>query len=221
MAGTRIGVLGTGMVGQTLAKRLADVGYDVMVGARSRDSDSLAAFAETDRLATGSFEDAAAFGEIVLNATNGSHALEALSMAGAENLAGKPVIDVTNDLEPVEGGYPKPRATADSSLGQTLQDAFPDAHVVKTLNTMNCQVMADPSIVEGDHVVFMSGNDDAAKRTVSAMLADFGWRPQQIVDLGGIETAAAPEMMMSAWMRVRIARGMDAPPFNWAIHSGT
>jgi 8-hydroxy-5-deazaflavin:NADPH oxidoreductase len=216
----RVGVLGTGMVGQTLARRLTTVGYDVMVGARSRDSDSLSAFSDGDHLATGSFEDAAAFGEMVLNATNGSHALAALGQAGADNLAGKPLIDVTNDLEPVEGGYPKPRASVDSSLGQRLQEAFPVALVVKTLNTMNCQVMANPSIVEGDHVVFMSGNDPAAKRSVAALLAAMGWRHNQIIDLGGIETAAATEMMMLAWMRVRIARGMDAPPFNWAIHSG-
>ena len=217
---SRIGVLGTGIVGQTLARRLVEVGYDVMVGARSRDSESLTAFATDDGVATGSFEDAAVFGEVVLNATNGSISEAALAQAGAANLAGKTVIDVTNDLEPVEGGYPKPRASADNSLGQRLQAAFPEAHLVKTLNTMNCAVMADPSIVHGDHVVFLSGDDTAAKETAREVLARFGWRSEQMLDLGGIDTAAAAEMMMSAWMRVRIARGMDAPPFNWAVNSG-
>ena len=216
----RIGVLGTGQVGQTLARRFAAVGYAVTVGARSRDSASLNAFADDDGIETGSFEDAATFGDVVVNATNGGNSEAALSLAGARNLAGKPVIDLANDLEPVEGGYPKPRASADSSLGQRLQAAFPDARVVKALNTMNCQVMADPSLVEGDHVVFLSGDDVDAKDTVRQILARLGWRDVQMVDLGGIDSAAATEMMMSVWMRVRVARGMDAPPFNWAVNSG-
>ena len=216
----RIGVLGTGQVGQTLARRFAAVGYAVTVGARSRDSASLNAFADDDGIETGSFEDAATFGDIVVNATNGGNSEAALSLAGARNLAGKPIIDLANDLEPVESGYPKPRASADSSLGQRLQAAFPEARVIKALNTMNCQVMADPSLVEGDHVVFLSGDDADAKDTVRQILARLGWRDVQMVDLGGIDSAAATEMMMSVWMRVRVARGMDAPPFNWAVNSG-
>jgi predicted dinucleotide-binding enzyme len=216
----RIGVLGTGQVGQTLARRFAAVGYAVTVGARSRDSASLNAFADDDGIETGSFEDAATFGDVVVNATNGGNSEAALSLAGARNLAGKPIIDLANDLEPVESGYPKPRASADSSLGQRLQAAFPEARVVKALNTMNCQVMADPSLVEGDHVVFLSGDDADAKDTVRQILARLGWRDVQMVDLGGIDSAAATEMMMSVWMRVRVARGMDAPPFNWAVNSG-
>lgn len=213
-------MLGTGQVGQTLARRLAEVGYAVTVGARSADSESLTAFADDEGIATGSFADAAAFGEVVVNATNGGNSEAALTQAGASHLAGKPVIDVANDLEPVDGSYPKPRASADNSLGRRLQQAFPDAHVVKTLNTMTCAVMADPSLVEGDHAVFVSGDDAAAKNAVREVLARMGWRNSQIIDLGGIDTAAGTEMMMSAWMRIRVARGADAPPFNWAVHSG-
>ena len=216
---TRIGVLGTGIVGRTLARRLVEVGYAVMVGARSKDSETLTVFAEDKDIATGSFEDAAGFGDLVINATNGGSAESALGLAGAANLAGKAVIDVSNDLEPVPGDYPRPRATADHSLGKRLQTAFPDSRIVKTLNTMNCAVMADPSLVPGDDVVFLSGDDAAAKAIVRGLLTRLGWRDVQMIDLGGIETAAATEMMMSAWMRVRIARGMEAPPFNWAIHS--
>ena len=98
---------------------------------------------------------------------------------------------------PVEGGWPKPAASADSSLAKRIQQAFPDAHVVKALNTMNNQVMADPSLVPGDHVVFLSGDDVGAKQRVRAVLASFGWRDVQMMDLGGIDTAAGPEMMMS------------------------
>jgi 8-hydroxy-5-deazaflavin:NADPH oxidoreductase len=90
---------------------------------------------------------------------------------------------------------------------------------VKSLNTMNCKVMADPSLVPGDHVVFLSGDSAAAKGDVTDLLAAFGWRPSQILDLGGIETAAATEMMMAVWMQVRLARGLDSPPFNWAVNS--
>ncbi len=128
------------------------------------------------------------------------------------------MIDVSNELEPVEGGFPKPLASADDSLGQRIQAAFPDLYVVKSLNTMNCTVMADPSIVPGDHVVFLSGDDAGAKDRTREFLALLGWRPAQIIDLGGIDTAAAVEMTMSLWMRVTVARGNDAPRFNWAIN---
>jgi predicted dinucleotide-binding enzyme len=216
----RIGVLGTGMVGQTLARRLVDVGYDVMVGSRSRDSDSLAVFADEERLAIGDFADAAAFGELVINATNGAASLAALDQAGAENLAGKPLLDVSNELVPIAGAaLPMPAATAENCLGQRIQRAFPDAHVVKALNTMNCRVMVEPSLVPGDHVVFLSGDEQSAKAVVRGVLESFGWRPAQMIDLGGIDSAAGPEMMMASWLAVATVRGFDKPPFNWAINS--
>jgi predicted dinucleotide-binding enzyme len=215
-----IGVLGTGMVGQTLARGLAEAGYGVMVGSRSRDSDSLAAFAEDEQLATGDFADAAAFGDLVINATNGANSLAALEQAGARNLAGKPLLDVSNHLVPVEGAaFPRPAATPENSLGQRIQTAFPEAHVVKALNTMNCRIMVNPTLVPGDHVVFLSGDDAAAKDAVRSMLASLGWRPVQLIDLGGIATAAGPEMMMTVWMAVMTIRGFEAPPFNWAINA--
>ncbi len=219
MAQRKIGVLGTGNVGQTLSRRIAGLGYDVMVGARSRDSESLAAFADMTGVLTGSFADAAAFGDLVVNATNGQRSLDALDLAGADNLAGKPLLDVSNDLEPVEGGFPKPVATSDSSVGQRIQTAFPDAHVVKALNTMNCNVMVEPTSVPGDHVVFLSGDDLQAKDAIVSLLSDFGWRHEQVIDLGGIDTAPAVEMLMALWLRVLAARGMN-PRFNWAIHAG-
>jgi 8-hydroxy-5-deazaflavin:NADPH oxidoreductase len=214
-----VGVLGTGMVALTLVTRMRELGYDVWVGARSADSDSLEPFAEIDGVHTGSFADVASSADLLINATNGRNSVSALSMAGADNLAGKPVIDLSNDLEPVEGGYPRPMASIERSTGRQLQDEFPDAHIVKSLNTMNNKIMVDPSLVPGDHVVFMSGDNAAAKDRVSALLHSFGWRPEQIVDLGGIDTAAGPEMAMALWMNLMIARGLDAPPFNWAINA--
>jgi predicted dinucleotide-binding enzyme len=140
-------------------------------------------------------------------------------MAGADNLAGKPVIDVSNDLEPVEGGFPRPMASVERSIARQLQTAFRDALIVKSLNTMNANIMVEPSLVPGDHVVFMSGDSALAKDRVAALLEELGWRPAQIVDLGGIDTAVGPEMLMAIWLNVMTARGWDAPPFNWAIHA--
>jgi hypothetical protein len=214
-----IAVLGTGVVGQTLARRLGHVGYDVVVGAREAGSPSLASFATMERVRTGSFGDAVEAGDIVVNATNGQHSIAALDQVGASALAGATILDVSNELIPVEGGFPKPAATADDSLGQRIQAAFPDSHVVKALNTMNCEVMADPSIVPGEHVVFLSGDDAAAKDEVRQLLRRLGWRDSQMLDLGGIDSAAAVEMMMAVWMRVTIARGQGAPRFNWAVQA--
>ncbi|TXL62368.1 NADPH-dependent F420 reductase [Aeromicrobium terrae] len=215
----RVGLLGTGIVGRTLAARLAELGVDVVVGARSAESSSLEAFADLD-VRTGSFADAAAHADLVVNATNGVNSTAVLESIGAEALAGKTVVDLSNELVPREGGgFPVPTATAESSVGRRLQEAFPETYVVKSLNTMNCAVMADPSIVPGDHVVFLSGDDAGAKDRVRELLATFGWRPEQMVDLGGIETASATEMMMSVWMAVTIARGHDAPRFNWAVNA--
>ena len=216
---TSIGVLGTGIVGRTFAARLAELGVDVLVGARTADSESLEPI-KASGVRTGSFADAVAHADLVINATNGLHSLSALESAGADALAGKTLVDVSNELAPVEGGFPKPMASADDSLGLRIQVAYPETYVVKTLNTMNCTVMVDPSTVEGDHVVFLSGDDSAAKDRVRELLALLGWRSVQIVDLGGIDTAAAAEMTMAIWMRVTIARGHDAPRFNWAINSG-
>ena len=112
-----------------------------------------------------------------------------LESIGAEALAGKTVIDLSNELVPVEGGYPAPAASPERSIGRRLQEAFPETFVVKSLNTMNCMVMVDPSIVPGDHVVFLSGDDADAKDRVREFLATFGWRSEQMVDLGGIDTA--------------------------------
>jgi 8-hydroxy-5-deazaflavin:NADPH oxidoreductase len=214
-----IAVLGTGVVGRTLANRAVEVGYDVQVGARAADSPALQVFAGMPGISTGSFADAASSASLVVNATNGLHSIDALRLAGEQALAGKTLLDVSNALEPVDGGFPRPLASYDNSLGQEIQRTFPESRVVKALNTMNCQVMADPSLVPGDHVVFMSGDHDEAKAEVAELLGRFGWRASQLLDLGGIDSAAATEMMMALWMRVRIARGMDAPPFNWVVSS--
>jgi predicted dinucleotide-binding enzyme len=215
---TAIGVLGTGIVGRTFAARLAGPDVDVLVGARSADSVSLAPIADLG-VRTGSFADAADHADLLVNATNGVNSLAVLESIGAEALAGKTVLDLSNELVPTEHGFPVPTASVENSVARRLQEAFPETFIVKSLNTMNCTVMVDPSIVPGDHVVFLSGDDDGAKDRVRAFLATLGWRPEQMIDLGGIESAAGPEMMMKVWMSVTIVRGPDAPRFNWAINS--
>lgn len=215
----KVAVLGTGMVGKALAARIAELGHEVTVGARDATSESLTAFEELEGVDTADFAGAARDAELVINATNGMHSLEALAAAG--NLGGKVVLDVANELDASSGMPPKPLAGPDNSLGRKIQEAFPAAHVVKSLNTMNCNIMVDPSLVPGDHVVFVSGDDGGAKSTVTGLLKQFGWRDEQIVDLGGIDSAASAEMMMSIWLRVMMARGgFGAGPFNFAINSG-
>lgn len=214
----KVAVLGTGMVGKALAEKIATLGHEVTVGARGTESESLAPFAEIDGVATADFAGAVESAELVINATNGMHSLEALAAAG--DLSGKVLLDVANELDASGGMPPKPLAGPDNSLALKIQQAFPSARVVKSLNTMNCSVMVEPSLVPGDHVVFVSGDDGAAKATVTELLKQFGWRDEQIVDLGGIDSAASTEMMMAVWLRVMAARGgFAAGPFNWAVNA--
>jgi 8-hydroxy-5-deazaflavin:NADPH oxidoreductase len=216
-----LGVLGTGQVGQAIARRAAEVGYDVTVGARTANSAGLDAFRDDPAIATGTFADAVGSAPLVVNATNGLYSLDALTQVGAEALAGKTVVDVANELRAVEHGFPVPVATAQDSLGARLQRAFPKTAVVKTLNTMNNAVMVRPATIPGDHLVFLSGDSAVAKDATRALLRAFGWRDPQFMDLGGIETAAATEMMMAIWMQVTLARGAGAPRFNWSILEST
>lgn len=214
-----LGVIGTGAVGQAIAVRAAEVGYSVVVGARTADSASLAPFAGRAGISTGAFADAARSAPLVVNATNGNISLDALRAAGADHLRGRVILDLANELHRAETGAVVPGASAENSLGLRIQQAFPESDVVKALNTMNNAVMIHPELIPGDHVVFLAGDSAAAKDRVRELLRSFGWREPQLLDLGGIDAAAATEMMMAIWLRVGSARGRDAPPFNWAIHS--
>jgi len=198
----QFGVLGTGMVGQAIAGKLINRGHHVMLGARQTGNEKARAWATAaGTLASqGSFADAARVGEIVVNATNGGAALDALTAAGAENLAGKILIDVANPLDTTHGLPPTLTVCNTDSLGEQIQRAFPDARVVKTLNTMNAAVMVNPGLVPGPHTVFVSGEDAEAKGRVAELLRDFGWPAADIRDLGGISTARGTEMYMPLWL---------------------
>ncbi|GGO93953.1 NADPH-dependent F420 reductase [Wenjunlia tyrosinilytica] len=213
-------VLGTGMVGQTLAGKLDALGQPVAVGTR----DPGATLARTEPDAMGNppfarwheqhpevsllpFAEAAAFGERVINATSGIAALQALEAAGAEHLAGKVLLDVSNPLDFSHGMPPSLDPVNTDSLGEQIQRAFPAAKVVKTLNTMNCLVMVDPARIPGEHDVFVCGNDAGAREAAVEMLLSFGWPRQAIIDLGDITGARGTEMVLPLWLRLMGVHG--------------
>ena len=198
----RIGVLGTGMVGRAISGKLAELGHDVRVGSRTEGDGAVV------------FADAAAHGEVVFNCTAGSASLEAIAAAGEGNVAGKLLVDVANPLD-FSGGGPALFTTSTDSLGERIQAAFPAARVVKALNTINCNLMVDPAAVPGDHVVFVCGNDDAAKRQAAALLGEFGWPAERVIDLGDITAARATEMYLMLWLRLMGVVG--GPSFNIAL----
>ena len=188
------GVLGTGTVGQTVAGKLVALGHAVMMGSRSATNPKATAWAQAagPGARTGTFAEAAAFGELLFNCTHGASSLDALHAAGENHLAGKILVDVANILPPNARGV--------ESLGEQIQNAFPRTYVVKALNTMNCQVMVEPTRVPGEHAVFVSGEDEGAKRQVNDLLESFGWPEERIIDLGGIRTARGTEMYLPLWL---------------------
>jgi predicted dinucleotide-binding enzyme len=211
----RIGILGTGVVGQTIGTRLVQLGHDVKLGARSATSDKAAKWVSDagTHASHGTFADAAAFGEIVFNCTGGMVSLDALKAAGADNLRGKTLVDVANPLDFSHGMPPTLSVCNTDSLGEQIQGAFPDAKVVKALNTMNAQVMVNPSLVPDDHDVFICGNDTEAKARVTELLRSFGWR--SVINLGDISAARGMEMILPIWLRLMGA--LKTPTFNFHI----
>lgn len=198
----RIGVLGTGRVGRAIAGKLVALGHEVTMGARERGNETAAAWAEEagHGAQAGSFADAAADAEVVVNATAGMHSIEALQACGASSLTGKVLIDVSNPLDTSAGSL-RIVASSDDSLGERIQRAFPDARVVKTLNTVNCDVMVDPRLAPGG-VMFLCGNDASARRQAADILDQFGWLPEHIVDLGDISAGRGMEMYVQLWVRL-------------------
>ena len=199
----KIGVLGTGTVGQTIASALVQRGHDVKLGARSATNAKASEWAKGAgaRASHGTFADAASHGEIVFNCTSGSASLEALRQAGATALDGKVLIDLANPLDFSRGMPPSLTVCNTDSLGEQIQREFPGARVVKTLNTVNVEVMVKPSLVPGDHDVFVAGNDARAKAQATQILREwFGWR--SVVDLGDITAARGLEMYLPLWLRL-------------------
>ena len=196
----KYGVLGSGMVGQAISARLVELGQDVMVG--TRDITKLTEWhAANPGIKIGSFEQAAAHGELLFNATSGGGSINALTMAGESNLNGKILIDIANPLDFSQGFPPSLTISNTDSLGEQIQKTFPALKVVKTLNTMTARIMVYPrEVADGDHQIFVSGNDAQAKAQVIELLQSFGW--SSILDLGNITTARGTEMYLALWVRM-------------------
>jgi predicted dinucleotide-binding enzyme len=209
----RYGVLGTGDVGRALAGKLVELGHEVSLGSRTKDNATAAEWADGAGPTAhhGTFADAAAFGEVVVNAVGGRIALAVLRSAGEEHLDGKVLLDVSNPLA-FEDGELRLSPVESDSVGEQIQREFPRARVVKGLNTVNCQVMVDPSRVPGEHQIFVSGDDESAKEQVTALLGEFGWPAQRVFDLGGIRTARVVEMYVPLW--VKLMQGIGHADFN-------
>jgi 8-hydroxy-5-deazaflavin:NADPH oxidoreductase len=200
----KVGVLGTGTVGRTIATKLVELGHEVTMGSRSAESEALREWlGEAGETASGgAFAEAASGAEAIFNCTAGGASLEALAAAGADNLAGKVLVDVANPLDFSQGMPPTLTVCNDDSLGERIQAAFPEAKVVKALNTVNAKVMTDPGRLPGAHNIFVCGNDEGAKATVGELLESFGWAPESIVDLGDIAGARGTEMYLPLWLRM-------------------
>ncbi|MBL0340167.1 MAG: NAD(P)-binding domain-containing protein [Bacteroidetes bacterium] len=212
----KIGILGTGMVGNAIGSKLVTHGYEVMMGSRSATNEKAAEFVKNagKGASQGTFAEAAMYGEIVFNCTKGEVSMEVLKLAKEENLTGKILIDVANPLYFEKGAIPTLSVCNTDSLGETLQRNFPSVKVVKTLNTMNCNLMVNASLVPGDHDIFICGNDAAAKTKVETILRnDFGW--EHILDLGDITNARATEMLLPIW--IRLYGKFQSPNFNFHI----
>ena len=196
----KMGVLGSGMVAQALSARLAELGHNVVIG--TRDPYKLKGWQSSNqRVLIGSFAETARHGDMIINATNGSGSLNALSLAGEENLAGKILVDVSNPLDFSSGFPPSLTVFGADSLAEQIQRAFPMARVVKTLNTVNARVMTHPlEVANGDHHVFISANDPDAKAQVADLLRSFGWI--HIFDLGDLSTARGTEAYVMLWVRL-------------------
>jgi len=205
-----IAVLGTGAVGRAVAGRLAGLGHRVRIGTRDPDGttarEEYAAWAlEHPDVHLATFADAAAGAQLVVNASGGDVSLGILEAAGAANLAGKVLWDISNPMDHSHGFPPRLFVKDDDSLAETIQRAHPDAKVVKALNTMNNQVMADPQRLGEDTAVFVSGDDEDAKSTVIELLRQIGHG--DVIDLGALETARGAEMYLALWIRTALALG--------------
>ena len=201
----RIAVLGTGVAGRTLAGKLVAIGHSVTMGSRSATNEAATRWAAGagPQAKAATFADAAADGEVVINATPGAVSLEVLAAAGTRNLQGKVLVDVANPLDHTAGFPPSLSIANTDSLAETIQRAFPAARVVKALNTMRADVMVAPEqLAGGDHDVFLAGDDAEAKDVVGRLLAEFGWRSEHIRDLGGLDAARRMEMWLPLWLRI-------------------
>lgn len=212
-----IGILGTGMVGKAIGTKLIKLGHSVKMGSRSAGNEKALAWVseQSGNASAGTFKEAAEFGEIVFICTSGRHTLDAIESAGKNNFTGKTVIDVSNPLDFSKGMPPFliPEYSNTNSLGEEIQKSIPDANVVKSLNTVNCEIMVNPGKLKEDTIIFVCGNNPDSKNIVSELLKTFGWK--EIIDLGDITSSRATEMIIPFW--VKIMSTLNTSQFNFKI----
>ena len=199
----RIGILGSGNVGQTLATALVKKDHEVRIGSRTADNEKAAEWVAKagSRASQGTFADTAAFGQLLFNCTLGEVSVAVLESAGKDNLRGKVLIDVSNPLDFSKGMPPSLFVSNTDSLAERIQRAFPDVRVVKSLNTVSAPIMVNPGKLHGEPMVFVCGNDAAAKAEVTTLLQrDLGWK--RVLDLGDITAARGTEAYLLLWLRL-------------------
>lgn len=203
----RVGVLGSGEVGRTLALGFAQRGHDVMIGSRDPGKQELSAWQaqEGQGIRSGTFADTAGHGELLIVAVMGAAVESAIEQAGAERFVGKVVIDATNPLDMSKGFPPELVWGHTDSGGEHVQRAIPDAKVVKAFNTIGNAYFIEPRFSEGPPTMFIAGDDEEAKMTVARVLRSFGWPPP--VDIGGIEGARLLESLCILWVAIGGRRG--------------
>jgi predicted dinucleotide-binding enzyme len=227
----KIGVFGTGVVGQTIAEKLESLGHEVMLGTRdvkqSLAREAKDGFgrpplkdwaAQHPKVKLGTYAETAAHGQLLVNATNGAGTLEAMKLAGEKNLNGKVMLDIANPLDFSKGMPPTLFVCNTDSLAEQIQRTYPQLKVVKGLNTLNAYLMVAPRILPGEHSIFLSGNDAGAKDEVRKILASFGWNNSEMIDLGDITTARGTEQLLPIW--VRLWGALQNPMFNFKIVVG-
>jgi 8-hydroxy-5-deazaflavin:NADPH oxidoreductase len=200
----KIGVLGTGMVGNTIGSKLIELGYEVKMGSRSLHNEKAEAWvkASGSNASQGTFDDVVQFGEILFNCTKGDVALDIFKQVGTHQFDKKIIIDIANPLD-FSNGFPPilmPGLNNTTCLGEEIQKLLPQAYIVKTLNTVNCEVMVNAKKINGSPTVFLSGNNMNAKAEVTEILKQFNW--EDILDLGDITTARGTEMLLPVWLSI-------------------
>jgi predicted dinucleotide-binding enzyme len=197
----KVGVLGSGDVGQVIATGFANLGYEVKIGTRTAGNEKANAWLEKTKgkkTSVGTFEETAKFGDVIVVAVLGEAVEEAVKLAGISNFDSKTVIDVTNPLDFSVGVPPRHLYGFSISGGEKIQAAIPKANVVKTLNTVGHLGMINPKFKQGEPDMLLCGNNEAAKKQVEQILRDFGWK--NITDLGGIEQSRITEAFCILWV---------------------
>jgi 8-hydroxy-5-deazaflavin:NADPH oxidoreductase len=213
----KIGILGTGMVGNTVGTKLIELGYEVRMGSRTANNEKALEWSGKNgpNATTGTFSDAASFGELIIMCTKGDATVSVARSVKPELVKGKTILDISNPLDFSKGMPPflTPELSNTNSLGEEVQKIWSEANVVKTLNTVNCQIMVNPGKLKDSHTIFLAGNSPEAKKQVTGILQQFGWT--DIMDLGDISGARGMEMMLPIWVRIMIA--MNNPHFGFKI----